>query len=131
MRNKRTAGSALGRVVLLATILLGLVVLLSTVPIVEDFQLRVADSYFRIAPPQPSSPVLLVLVDDQSLREYGRWPWSRSTVARLVRQLDRAGAQVIGLDILFAEPQSSVADAQLADALGSSHRTVLAEKIGT
>ena len=119
------------RIALLAVILLGLVASFSMVPVVGEFELRLADTYFRTAPPLRPSPVVLVLIDDQSLRDYGRWPWSRSTVARLVHQLDAAGAQVIGLDILFAEPQSPAADAQLADAIRASRRTVLADKIGT
>ena len=104
----------------------------SVIPVVHEFQLRLADTYFRTAPPvvQPS-PVVLVMIDDQSLRTYGRWPWSRTTIAQLVRQLDEAGAQVIGLDILFAEGNRRLADGQLAAAIRASRRTVLADKIGT
>ena len=103
----------------------------SAIPVVRDFQLRIADTYFRTAPPplQPS-PVVLVLIDDESLREYGRWPWSRARVAELVRNLDRAGARVIGLDILFSEPQSAGIDRELADALRENRRTVIVDKIG-
>ena len=87
---------------------------ISAIPVVRDFQLRIADTYFRTAPPPlPPSPVVLVLIDDESLREYGRWPWSRARVAELVRNLDHAGAQVIGLDILFSEPQSRGIDREL------------------
>ena len=96
------------RTLSLASTLFLVVIAVSAIPVVRDFQLRIADTYFRTAPPplQPSS-VVLVLIDDESLREYGRWPWSRARVAELVRNLDRAGAQVIGLDILFSEPQSA------------------------
>jgi len=116
----------------LATILFLAVMVFSAIPVVRDFQLRIADTYFRTAPPplQPSS-VVLVLIDDESLREYGRWPWSRGLIAELVRNLDRAGARVIGLDILFSEPQSAGIDRELADALRENRRTVIVDKIGT
>lgn len=120
------------RTLALTAILFCVVAAVSVIPVVHEFQLRLADTYFRTAPPmvQPS-PVVLVMIDDQSLRTYGRWPWSRSTISQLVRQLEEAGAQIIGLDILFAEEQSPAADGELAAAMRASRRTVLADKIGT
>ncbi len=116
----------------LAAILFLVVMAVSVIPVVRDFQLRIADTYFRTAPPPfPPSPVVLVLIDDKSLYEYGRWPWSRARVAELVRILERAGAQVIGLDILFSEPQSADIDRELGDAMRESRRTVIVDKIGT
>lgn len=131
MTAKLSARRKWSRTVLLAGILFSFVAAISVVPVVHEFQLRLADTYFRTAPPplQPS-PVVLVLIDDQSLRTYGRWPWSRVTVAQLVHQLDRAGAQIIGLDILFSEQQSPAIDGELADAMRAGHRTVIADKIG-
>jgi CHASE2 domain-containing sensor protein len=119
------------RSVWLAAILSLVVLGVTAIPVVRDFQMRIADTYFRTAPPplQPS-PVAVVLIDDESLREYGRWPWSRARVAELVRKLDGAGARVIGLDILFSEPQSADTDRELADALRENRRTVLVDKIG-
>jgi signal transduction histidine kinase/CHASE2 domain-containing sensor protein len=119
------------RVVSLAVIVFLLVAAVSAIPVVHEFQLRIADTYFLTAPPPPQpSPVVLVLIDDESLRAYGRWPWSRARVAELVRQLDRAGAGVIGLDVLFSEPQSANIDRELANALRENRRTVIVDKIG-
>ena len=119
------------RTLSLASTLFLVVIAVSAIPVVRDFQLRIADTYFRTTPPplQPSS-VVLVLIDDESLREYGRWPWSRARVAELVRNLDHVGAQVIGLDILFSEPQSGATDRELADALRENRRTIIVDKIG-
>ena len=114
-----------------ATILFLVVMAVTAIPVVRDFQMRIADTYFRTAPPPlQTSPVVIVLIDDESLREYGRWPWSRARVAELVRNLDRAGTRVIGLDILFSEPQSAAIDRELADALRENRRTVIVDKIG-
>ncbi len=57
--------------------------------------------------------IVIVDIDEQSLSEVGRWPWSRDVVAKLIVELtDRLGAASVGFDIVFAEPQQS--DALLA-----------------
>jgi adenylate cyclase len=43
--------------------------------------------------------------DDRSLREIGRWPWSRAILAEIVRRLAGAGVRTIALDLLLAEPE--------------------------
>src|SRR5579871_5525702 len=114
----------------LSILLFFVVVLLSTtIPAVRDWQLRFNDSFFRFSPvPKPRSRVVLVTIDDASLQLLGRWPWSRAVLARLVNQLNSAGASVVGLDILLAEPQTEDADKSLEDALRSSH-AVIVDKI--
>src|SRR5919109_1722016 len=122
----RTWGQALG----LAAILFILVLAFSTLPLIRDSQVRLTDTFFRLAPaPKEQSSVVLVLIDDESLNEYGRWPWSRDLLARLTGNLANAKASVIGLDILLLEPQSLTSDQALADALHEA-RTVIVDKIG-
>lgn len=119
------------RVLGLAALLFVVAAALSALPVVREWQLRLGDTYFRIAPrPAQRSPVVVVLIDDQSLERYGRWPWSRTLLARLTRALDQADAQVIGLDILLSEPQSPEADRALQQALAESGRAVIVDKIG-
>jgi two-component sensor histidine kinase/CHASE2 domain-containing sensor protein len=63
------------------------------------------DLYQNIIPsPAPSRLVHVVVLDAESLREVGGWPWSRFYLARLVEQIADRGASVIGLDILLPEP---------------------------
>ena len=75
----------------------------------------------------PPDDIIIVAIDEQSLREIGRWPWSRRTHAELIRTLGAAGAKAIALDIAFAEPDAAdpMADAELAAALASNGRVVL------
>lgn len=116
---------------ILAAFLFVLVIGLSSIPVVRQSELRLADSFFRLAPRSPQrSRVLLVTIDDESLRQYGRWPWSRTRLAELTRNLSQAGAQVIGLDILLAESQTAEADGALRDALANG-RAVIVGKIGS
>ena len=52
--------------------------------------------------------VVIVDVDEKSLKEIGRWPWPRETVARLTRNLfEQYGVAAVGFDVVFAEPDQS------------------------
>ncbi|MCZ2439529.1 MAG: adenylate/guanylate cyclase domain-containing protein [Burkholderiales bacterium] len=64
---------------------------------------------------QAESRVVVVDIDEASLREVGPWPWPRSTTAALAQRLAQAGVAVQIFDIGFAEPRDG--DAQLASAL--------------
>lgn len=49
--------------------------------------------------------VVLVGIDDDSIKTIGRWPWPRSYVAEMVNQLATDQAKVIGLDVLFSNAE--------------------------
>ena len=52
--------------------------------------------------------IVIIDLDEKSLAEYGRWPWSRDKMAALVTQLfDRYGVVMLGFDVVFAEPDGS------------------------
>jgi Adenylate cyclase, family 3 (some proteins contain HAMP domain) len=47
---------------------------------------------------------VIAVVDDESIKEIGRWPWPRTTIAKLVDSLKSSGVKAIGFDIVFSEP---------------------------
>jgi len=49
--------------------------------------------------------VIIVDIDEKSMREQGRYPWSRSKVSELVNKLMDAGVVVVAFDIFFSEPE--------------------------
>ena len=52
--------------------------------------------------------IVIVDIDEKSLAELGRWPWSRNVVARMMDQLfDYYQVAVVGFDVVFAEPDTS------------------------
>ncbi len=58
-----------------------------------------------LAPAQPDPAIVMVDIDERSLAEHGRWPWSRSLLADLLAKMtDPGGARLIGLDLILAEP---------------------------
>ncbi len=75
----------------------------------------------------PASPVV-VEIDDASLAALGRWPWPRSVHAELIDRLREAGAETIGVDVLFSEPDAEHPDrdAALAEAIAQHGKVVLA-----
>ena len=54
--------------------------------------------------------VVLVDIDDRSLKIEGHWPWSRDKVANIVKVLKENKAAVIVFDILFPEKEPNVAE---------------------
>ncbi len=74
---------------------------------------------------KPGSEIVIVKIDEQSIRELGRWPWSREHWAKLIKRLREWEAKVIGIDAIFAEKESTAADAKLAQAMGDSGSVVL------
>jgi adenylate cyclase len=53
----------------------------------------------------PGARVVLVAIDDESIAELGRWPWSRQQFGTVVHRLQAAGVRVIVFDVLFLEPE--------------------------
>jgi adenylate cyclase len=52
--------------------------------------------------------IVIVDIDEKSLAEVGRWPWSRHRVAELVDRLfDEQHIALLGFDTVFAEPDNS------------------------
>ncbi len=78
------------------------------------------------APDAAVPDALLVAIDPQSLRALPEWPWPRRLHAAAVRNLARAGAEAIALDIDFSSQRDPEDDAELARALAESGRVVLA-----
>jgi len=72
---------------------------------VQTFALHGFDRQQQIAPrAYRPLPVAIVAIDDRSLSRYGQWPWPRTLLGRLVRQIASGQPRVIGVDIIFAEP---------------------------
>ena len=60
------------------------------------------DALNRSLPAAPNPRVVVVGIDDETLRDYGRLDtWDRSLYARALKTLDDAGSRAVALDILF------------------------------
>jgi adenylate cyclase len=58
--------------------------------------------------PSIDNRIVILDIDEKSLGEIGRWPWSRSLMADIVNKLfDRHGIAILGFDIVWAERDTS------------------------
>lgn len=75
----------------------------------------------------PDEDIVIVAIDDRSLAEIGRWPWSRGVHAALIERLAAMGARVIAFDIILHEPAPDdvAGDRALAAAIGAHGGVVL------
>ena len=65
------------------------------------------DAFQRVAPRRVTSfPAVIVDIDDESLQQFGRWPWPRTRLAQLIDTTYRFGALAVGLDIIMPEADS-------------------------
>lgn len=69
--------------------------------------------------------IVIVTIDDASIRQIGYWPWRRDVHASLLRRL--RGARAIGMDIVFSDlnPAYPDDDKRLAQAIAESGNVVL------
>ena len=69
---------------------------------------RLRDFLFVLRGPIPvSNDVIIIDIDEKSLKAEGQWPWPRKKVAQLITNLSNAEAGIIGLDIVFSEPDQT------------------------
>jgi adenylate cyclase len=96
-----------GRVPALLIIVLAAVIRVWDPAPLRELQYRVFDLQqwaFPRSGPGAASPVRIVQIDQDSIAKHGQWPWPRTLVARLVKRIGAGQPRVLGIDILFAEP---------------------------
>lgn len=65
---------------------------------------RLRDFLFLIRGHQTTSaPIVIIDIDEKSLKELGQFPWERSLIATLLQKASDANALIIGLDVSFVE----------------------------
>lgn len=73
--------------------------------IVQSLERKAYDIGVGATDRTPSPRIAIIAIDQQSIDNIGRWPWSRDVHARMVDKLAQAQAKVVGTTIFFAEPQ--------------------------
>ena len=130
--SKQAKPTTWGRWIRLNVVLLALVCLVSLSFPVSTLSQKLNDFFFRLRRPLPvSSQVALVLIDDATLEQHGRWPWPRAELAKLIRAVTAQNPKAIGVDVLLPEVEDEQNDSALASAIQSAPNIVLAAKIST
>lgn len=77
----------------------------------------ISDIRFRLLQKNASQDLVIVSIDSLSLKAMGKWPWPRSHHARVLDNLNEAGAQRIAFDLDFSSPSDVYEDKNLAASL--------------
>ena len=78
--------------------------------------------------PVPSD-IAIVAIDEKSIGAFGRFPWPRQILARVIDVLSAADAKVIAVDVLFPDPTTQEDDEALARSIGRAGNVVLAAQL--
>lgn len=94
----------------------------------EGFEARTYDLRFKSlrGPVAPHPDIAVIAIDDRSIAELGRFPWSRRQYVRLLERLEPAKPRALLFDVFFPEAESPEVDAALADAIRRAGNVVLA-----
>ncbi|MHB1174754.1 MAG: CHASE2 domain-containing protein [Sulfuriferula sp.] len=67
------------------------------------------DTRLQLTMPHTVDPrVVIVNIDEKSLKQIGRWPWGRDKLAELTTRLfEHYSVAAVGYDVVFAEPDTS------------------------
>lgn len=106
-RRKKERGRPGGRLIACAGIVLSIglpLVVLLMPTVLGYFNGKLYDEFLvRATPGRASDRIVIVDVDENSLRKHGQWPWPRYKIAAVLNRLHQAGAAAIGLDMVFPE----------------------------
>jgi len=108
MRFKRRGPQFWGFWVAVLATVLAVVIYLAGPDIVDLVEMKTYDLRFLARGAQAPDPrIVIAAIDQESIDRLGKWPWPRTTQARLLDILSGAGARVIGYDITFPIPDEN------------------------
>lgn len=99
--------------------------------LVDRMDVFLYDMRMRVQSGEMDPRIVIVDIDEKSLAEVGRWPWSRDIIARLVDKLDATyHVRTVAFDVIFSEPDTSsgyttlesLANKELKDVAGFRER---------
>lgn len=75
--------------------------------VIEVIDQKTMDFRFRLRgqTSTENEKLAVLAIDDESLNQIGRWPWSREKLAFLIDNLIGQNAKALGFDMIFSEPQ--------------------------
>ena len=85
--------------------------------ILDVLRLKALDSHQRQQQTEIVDNVVTIEINNDTLSEYGQWPFPRGELANHIHRLYEAGAGLVILPILFAEPDRFDQDPQFQDML--------------
>jgi adenylate cyclase len=113
--------------VLLALVISGLMYWLYTQQLVCDSRVGACVVNVSVHPEDrfgfqtsPDPNVIIVGIDNQSVKDIGSYPVPRSVYAQALKNLENAGASVVAFDVVFPDAREPQTDKKFADALATA-----------
>ena len=97
-------------------------------PVLERFEAHTYDLRFKALRGAIAAhpDIGIIAINDRSIAELGRFPWTRKHYIDLIEQVKSAGAKALLMDAFFPEAESRATDQAFADALTRAGNVVLA-----
>ena len=93
---------------------------------IENVARRWNDLFYKSRSSQNPSPDVVVLaIDEASLIEIGRWPWSRQVIHDISEKLLKYDVKTLSYDIIFSEQESLTADNLLASTIEKNNSKII------
>jgi len=87
---------------------------------IETARLKGLDYYQNNQEKVKSENIAIIEIDEDSLDEYGQWPWKRDLIAQGIIKAYESGAQLVVVPILFAERDRLGGDQDLIELLNEA-----------
>jgi adenylate cyclase len=71
---------------------------------VQSLRSQTFDYYQQLDEVKQSDEVVVINIGEKSLQQWGQWPWPRQNFAQLISDLRTMNGGIIGLNIMFPEP---------------------------
>jgi adenylate cyclase len=102
-----------------------IILILCTVRFVDPWfldvvRLKALDQHQRNQTEQSLDNLVTVEINNETLKKKGQWPWNREELSKEIIRLYEAGAGMVVLPILFAQPDRFGGDDTLADVLSQT-----------
>lgn len=69
---------------------------------------KMMDIMFHVRGPVPAgNDVVIIDIDEKSLKQMGQWPWPRNILADLTTIIHQSGPRTVGFDVVFPEPDNT------------------------
>ncbi len=100
-----------------------LMLLASGSSLIQSLERKAYDMGVQSSSRTPSERIAVIAIDDQSIANLGRWPWSRERHAKMTDLLVAAQVKIIGNSVFFSEPQLDPGYAYVTKLIGMVSQT--------